>query len=70
MYRYIYVESKVTGWLSTDNHREIIDRYASEGWRFVAAIPKASGSYGQIVAHDLVFEKWEEYYDEKGQANL
>ena len=60
MYKYLYVESKAGGLLSEDNHREIIDKYAAEGWRFVAAIPKKSGSYGQITANDLVFEKCEQ----------
>ena len=60
MYKYLYVESKAGGLLSEDNHREINDKYAAEGWRFVAAIPKKSGSYGQITANDLVFEMCEE----------
>ena len=60
MYKYLYVESKAGGLLSEDNHREIIDKYAAEGWRFVAAIPKKRGSYGQITANDLVFEMCEE----------
>lgn len=60
MYKYLYVESKVAGMLKTDNHREIIDKYSLEGWRFVAAIPKRCGTYGQITENDLVFEKLEE----------
>ena len=57
MYTYIYVESKVGGIFTASNHREIIDKYSKEGWRFVAAIPSSNGSYGQITSHDLVFEK-------------
>ncbi len=60
MFTYMYVESTVGGVFKSSNHREIIDKYSKEGWRFVAAIPKSSGSYGQITAHDLVFEKCEE----------
>lgn len=60
LYKYLYVESKVAGILNADNHRELIDKYSSEGWRFVAAIPKSSGSYGQIKSNDLVFEKFED----------
>ena len=59
MYKYIYVESTVGGVFKTDNHRELIDKYSKEGWRFVAAIPKNSGAYGQITSNDLVFEKCE-----------
>jgi hypothetical protein len=60
LYKYCYVESTVAGIFKTDNHRELIDKYSLEGWRFVAAIPKSSGSYGQITSNDLVFEKYEE----------
>ncbi|QDQ02457.1 DUF4177 domain-containing protein [Lysinibacillus fusiformis] len=60
MYKYMYVEAKVAGLFTMDRHRELIDTYSKEGWRFVAAIPKSSGSYGQIKANDLVFEKYEE----------
>lgn len=59
MYTYMYVESKVGGVFTNSNHREIIDKYSKEGWRFVAAIPKNSGAYGQITSNDLVFEKFE-----------
>ncbi|WP_409368529.1 DUF4177 domain-containing protein [Lysinibacillus sp. 38-6] len=60
MYKYMYVEAKVEGLFTLESHREIIDKYSKEGWRFVAAIPKSSGSYGQIKVNDLVFEKYEE----------
>ncbi|MEG0260193.1 MAG: DUF4177 domain-containing protein [Lysinibacillus sp.] len=60
MYKYMYVEAKVASLFTMDSHREIIDKYSNEGWRFVAAIPKSNGSYGQIKANDLVFEKYEE----------
>lgn len=60
MFTYMYVESKVGGIFTASNHREIIDKYSKEGWRFVAAIPSGNGSYGQITSHDLVFEKYEE----------
>ena len=60
MYTYMYIESTVDGVFVRSNHREIIDKYSKEVWRFVAAIPKSNGSYGQIKSHDLVFEKYEE----------
>ena len=59
MYKYIYVVTTVWVLFKTDNHRELIDKYSKEGWRFVAAIPKNSGAYGQITSNDLVFEKFE-----------
>lgn len=60
MFTYTYVESKVGGIFTVSNHREIIDKYSKEGWRFVASIPKINGGYGQITSHDLVFEKYED----------
>jgi hypothetical protein len=39
------------------DHRELIEKYSQEGWRFIAAIPTAFGSYGQIKEFDLIFEK-------------
>ncbi|MGL5329819.1 MAG: DUF4177 domain-containing protein [Peptostreptococcaceae bacterium] len=62
MYKYMYIEVKVGGMFKTDEHRDIIDKYSKEGWRFVGNVPKGSGSYGQIKAIDLIFEK--EYIDE------
>ncbi len=38
-------------------HREIIPKMAAEGWRFVSAIPTASGPRGDIVSMDLIFER-------------
>lgn len=56
MYKYIYVKSKARGLLSKEDHREIIDKYSKDGWRFVTAIPLPSGNH-VISEFDLVFEK-------------
>ncbi|MGL5352695.1 MAG: DUF4177 domain-containing protein [Clostridium sp.] len=60
MYKYIYVEATVYGFLKPTNHREIIDEYSAKGWRFVDSIPTMSNSHGKINKVDLVFEKEEE----------
>lgn len=65
IYKYIYIPSKTDGLFSRADHREIIDQYSEQGWRFVTAIPTDSGSYGQIKAFDLVFEKEEMIDKEK-----
>lgn len=59
MYKYIYVEATVYGFLKTANHREIIDEYSAKGWKYVDSIPTTSNSYGKITNVDLVFEKEE-----------
>jgi len=58
IFRYIYVKSKGDGLIRKSEHREIIDEYAKEGWRFVTAIPLTRGSQA-IFDFDLVFEKEE-----------
>lgn len=60
MFTYMYIESTVGGVFKSGNHREIINKYSKEGWRFVAAIPKSFKGYGQIASYDLVFEKCEQ----------
>lgn len=59
MYKYLYVRAKIGGLLTAPNYKELIDKYAQEGWRFVTAIPAVFGSYGQMKEVDLVFEKQE-----------
>ena len=57
-YEYVSVKIKIGFWNDKiENYREIIDGYANRGWRFVAAVPTATGMYGRISDLDLVFEK-------------
>ncbi|HAQ40471.1 MAG TPA: DUF4177 domain-containing protein [Clostridiales bacterium] len=61
MYNYIYVKATTGGLFNgNQNHRELIDKYSRDGWRFVAAIPTESNSHGVIYEFDLVFEKEEQ----------
>ena len=61
MYEYQYVELYTGGGFWIDNgtgaHREVIDREAREGWRYVGYIPASINDYGKIVQLDLVFEQ-------------
>ncbi|WBW98415.1 DUF4177 domain-containing protein [Oceanirhabdus sp. W0125-5] len=59
MYKYIYVSADTQGLFTVSNHRELIDKYSSEGWRFIAAIPTVFTGHGVIKQFDLVFEKEE-----------
>lgn len=61
MYEYCY-ETIYTGggfWLNNSDcgHREIIDRKAADGWRFVGYVPAAFTGNGGIKSLDLVFER-------------
>lgn len=59
MYKYTYVEADAQGLFKDSNHREIINLYSADGWRFVAAIPTSFNGHGAIKKFDLVFEKEE-----------
>lgn len=57
-FKYLYVEAKVRGIFSDSNHRELIDKYAKDGWKFINAIPTSFyGNNGQPKTFDLIFEK-------------
>ena len=61
MYEYDYVTIRTGGgfWMdnSTCGHRNIIDKRAAEGWRFVGCVPTEFTSNGGTKALDLVFER-------------
>lgn len=58
MKKYEYVSLKMGGNLSekSEEHREIIDKYAELGYRYVGYIPTNIGLYGRIMDIDLIFE--------------
>lgn len=60
--KYEYVNVKNAGIFTAKSfeHRDIIDRYAKMGYRFVCFIPTTIEGYGRITSFDLVFEKDEE----------
>nr|WP_308506058.1 DUF4177 domain-containing protein [uncultured Agathobaculum sp.] len=63
-YRYEYVSLHTGGGFWFDNasceHREIIARYAANGWRYIGFVPTRFSGEGGIKEIDLVFEKPEE----------
>ena len=57
-FKYLYVEAKAKGMFSDSNHRELIDKYAKEGWKYVNSIPTSFyGNNGEPKTFDLIFEK-------------
>ena len=58
MYQYHYVTVTGEGVVSTKfkEHRELIDRYAAQGWRYAGWVP-AHSQDGEITQIDLIFEK-------------
>ena len=68
MYRYEYERLSIdfSGWgplggneYRSEMHRQIIDRRAKQGWRYVGYIPAAQRGTGHVSEIDLVFEKQE-----------
>ncbi len=65
-YRYEYERLEVggNGWspiggfgLSSEKYREVINRRAEAGWRFVAMVPLESRANGMVETYELVFEQ-------------
>jgi len=61
MYEYMYVEIEVKNGFAAsktdESYRDIIDRAAAEGWRYVGNIPTTQKGYGYIKSFDLIFER-------------
>ena len=61
MYEYFHVKvsAKSTfGSVSIDpEYRNIIDRAAEEGWRYVGYLPVQQTANGAILEYDLIFEQ-------------
>ena len=59
MYEYKYFTVTGEGVVTTkyQEHREVIDRLAKEGWRYAGWIPAHSTNNGTVVQIDLIFER-------------
>lgn len=59
MKKYEYVSLEIGKVFSSgnENHREIIDKYACEGYRYVGFMPTKIEYHGKIDMVDLIFEK-------------
>lgn len=59
MKKYEYVALHIGKFIfgsSTEKHREIIDEYASKGYRYVGFVPTEINNNGRINEIDLIFE--------------
>lgn len=57
MYEYKYLECSMGGIFTGDNHREIIDKYAEQGWRLVQIIPLYYTLEGRAKNFEIIFER-------------
>lgn len=60
-YKYVNVDYKVKDvvMVSVSEHRNLIDQYALQGYRFVGMIPTEVSATGCMRKMDLIFEKEE-----------
>lgn len=59
MKKYEYVSVKVGTFFyysARTAYREIIDKYAIKGYKYVGFVPTKQTGYGRIVTIDLIFE--------------
>ena len=61
MYEYFYVtvtaKSSFFSTSSDPEYRNIINRAAEEGWRYVGFLPVQQTANGAILEYDLIFER-------------
>ena len=61
MYRYRYVPVEGEGSFFTvqwgELHRQTIDTYAAQGWRYVGWFPSETRNDGTLIKADLIFEQ-------------
>jgi hypothetical protein len=63
MYEFERISSGLTGWgfsgnkYETEEYKEIINKRAADGWRYIGFIPVSQRGTGHIEEMDLVFER-------------
>lgn len=61
IYKYHRMTTKVSGIGITEyrfeNIRDVIDKYANDGWRYVGFVPVLQRGNGYIEEIELIFEK-------------
>lgn len=55
-YEYVRIVGRKFIGANYEEHRQIIDQYASEGYSYVGYIPVVIDSYGIVKEIDLIFE--------------
>ena len=58
MKKYEYIRLRIGGFVNSkcEEHREIINKYAAKGYRFVNYIPTKIEPFGRFMEIDLIFE--------------
>ena len=58
MKKYEYVNININSFIGagSEEHRQIINEYATKGYRYVGYVPTDISDYGKIKSMDLIFE--------------
>ncbi len=57
MYEYKYVECSMGGIFTGDNHQEIINEHAKQGWRLIQIVPLYYTMEGRAKNFEIIFER-------------
>jgi hypothetical protein len=57
MYEYVFVDTYLNGFFREDTHGDIIEQYATKGYRFVQLVPIKYNNYGKPIQYQLIFER-------------
>ncbi|EQB87338.1 hypothetical protein J2Z44_003336 [Clostridium punense] len=57
MYEYKYVKCDMGGFFTGDNHQEIINEFAKQGWRLVQILPLYYSLEGRGKDFEIIFER-------------
>jgi hypothetical protein len=57
MYEYKYIPCSMGGIFTGDNHQELINQYAAQGWRLVQILPRYYNMEGRAKDFEIIFER-------------
>lgn len=57
MYQYKFVKATLGGFFEEENHRDIINQHAQDGWRLVQVLPSGYKGHGKPINFEIIFEK-------------
>lgn len=57
MFEYKYVKCSMGGLFTGDDHQELIDAHAKQGWRFIQIIPLYYTMEGRAKDFEIIFER-------------
>lgn len=56
-YKFVKIETKFFGSEAKEDYREIIEKHAEDGWRFVQIFAPGTAGYGNPGYYEIIFER-------------